>query len=161
MSEYNNPEENNTPVAQLQDGEAVIPHPLVDKYEEAIAELNLNNDIKISKPKEIPETDENNVIGSAGTNRPGGERKPALTPNQDGILSSARVDRVAASSPKSVVKEKPETTAVFSTKNVTWQGVGKVYRGYNIVTKESAEKWLTRGHIRLATPEEIKQEFNK
>jgi hypothetical protein len=39
--------------------------------------------------------------------------------------------------------------------------VGKVYRGYNIVTKEQADKWLTRDHIRLATPEEVAQEFGR
>jgi hypothetical protein len=57
--------------------------------------------------------------------------------------------------------EKPETVAIHSTKNVTWEGVGKVYRGYNIVTKEASEKWLTRSHTRLATPEEVAKEFGK
>jgi hypothetical protein len=39
--------------------------------------------------------------------------------------------------------------------------VGKVYRGYNIVEKDAAEKWLTRSHIRTATPEEVAKEFGK
>jgi hypothetical protein len=51
--------------------------------------------------------------------------------------------------------------ALFSTKNVTWSEVGKVYRGYNIVEKDAAEKWLTRSHIRIATPEEVAKEFGK
>jgi hypothetical protein len=161
MSENNNLEENEVSPANLEDGESVIPHPLLDKYKEAVEELNLKNDIKISRPKEMPETDEDNVIGSSGTNRPGGEKKSSLSPNGDGIFASSKADKPSQPGPKPVVKEKPETTAVFSTKNVTWQGVGKVYRGYNIVTKENAEKWLTRDHIRIATPEEIKQEFNK
>jgi len=54
-----------------------------------------------------------------------------------------------------------ETVALYSTKNVTWSGVGKVYRGYNIVDKEASEKWLTRSHIRIATPEEVAKEFGK
>jgi len=49
--------------------------------------------------------------------------------------------------------------AVFSTKNVTWNGVGKVYRGFNIVSAEAAEKWATRSHIRIATPEEVAREY--
>jgi hypothetical protein len=58
-------------------------------------------------------------------------------------------------------KDTNETVAIHSSKNVTWEGVGKVYRGYNIVSKEAAEKWLTRPHTRLATPEEVAAEFGK
>lgn len=56
-------------------------------------------------------------------------------------------------------EKKKETVAIHSTRNVTWAEVGKVYIGYNIVTKEAADKWLTRDHTRLATPEEVAQEF--
>ena len=56
---------------------------------------------------------------------------------------------------------KKDTVAIHSTKNVTWPGVGKVYVGYNIVEKEESEKWLTRSHIRLATPQEVAKEFGK
>jgi hypothetical protein len=59
-----------------------------------------------------------------------------------------------------VKKEKREkTVAIHSTRNVTWNGVGKVYRGYNIVDEETAEKWLTREHIRIATPSEVAAEY--
>lgn len=56
---------------------------------------------------------------------------------------------------------KKDTVAIHSTKNVTWPGVGKVYIGYNIVEKSESEKWLTRSHIRLATPQEVAKEFGK
>lgn len=61
-------------------------------------------------------------------------------------------------------KAKPEEDsekiiAVFSTKNVTWNGVGKVNRGYNIVTQEEADQWATRSHIRIATPQEVAKEY--
>lgn len=56
-------------------------------------------------------------------------------------------------------KIKPETVAIHSTKNVFWPEVGRVNSGYNIVEKEVSEKWLTRDHIRIATPEEVAQEF--
>jgi outer membrane biosynthesis protein TonB len=62
---------------------------------------------------------------------------------------------------KAVVEKKEETAAIHSTRNVTWNGVGKVYIGYNIVSKSAADKWLTRDHTRLATPEEVAEEFNK
>lgn len=57
--------------------------------------------------------------------------------------------------------EPKETVAIRSTKNVTWPGVGKVYRGVNIVDKDAADQWLTRSHITLASPEEVAKEFGK
>jgi hypothetical protein len=56
-------------------------------------------------------------------------------------------------------KEDKTSTAIHSTKNVSWAGVGNVKRGYNIVSQEVAEKWLTRSHIRIATPEEVAREY--
>jgi hypothetical protein len=56
---------------------------------------------------------------------------------------------------------KKDIVAVHSTRNVTWNGVGKVYIGYNIVSKEAADQWVTRDHIRLATPEEVAREYGQ
>ena len=85
---------------------------------------------------------------------------PALAPVEGGAIGSSTTKKKAAPKKKKEVEEpKPEKVAVFSTRNVTWSGVGKVYRGYNIVTKEQSEKWLNRDHIRLATPEEVAKEF--
>ena len=89
---------------------------------------------------------------------------PALAPVEGGAMGSAKVaKKKAAPKPKKSSKKDeevaPEKVAVFSTRNVTWSGVGKVYRGYNIVTKEQSEQWLNRDHIRLATPDEVAKEF--
>lgn len=51
--------------------------------------------------------------------------------------------------------------AVWSEGNLHWIGVGHIKKGYNIVTKEASEKWLTRKSIRLATPEEVATYFGK
>lgn len=56
---------------------------------------------------------------------------------------------------------KKATVALHSTKNVVWEGVGKIEKGYNIVTTEAAEKWLTRSHVREASPEEIAREYGQ
>ncbi len=56
---------------------------------------------------------------------------------------------------KAEKKTTEKTVALLSTRNVNWNGVGKVEVGYNIVTPEQAEKWLTRSHITLATPEDV------
>ena len=115
--------------------------------------------IKVSKPKAMPETDVNNVIGSSETTKVGGPKKGNISvDNTTGILSSKSANR------KDPVKEPAKTNkkvAIYSSRNVTMNGVGKVYRGYNIVTEEQAEVWLKRDHVRLATPEEVAQEFGK
>jgi hypothetical protein len=49
--------------------------------------------------------------------------------------------------------------ALFSTRDVTWEGVGTVKPGYNFVSQEQADKWIKRNHIRIVTPEEIELEF--
>jgi hypothetical protein len=75
-----------------------------------------------------------------------------------GVASAPRAPKKEAPAKKKTVKE---TVALHSTKNVTWPGVGKVYKGYNIVDKAAADQWLTRSHIRTATPEEVAKEFGK
>lgn len=89
------------------------------------------------------------------------EEQQLLAPVENGVIG-------ATSAPKPVVEKKPkaekvkeETVALRSTKNVTWSEVGKVYTGINIVGKSAADKWLTRSHISLATPEEVAKEFGK
>ena len=146
MSENNNSENKDVAPAKLEDGESLIPHPLVEKYKEAVEELD---------KKAVKEAvEENNVISSENVKI---SPAPSIASNSDNVIGSGSADR------KDKVTEKPkkDVVAVHSTRNVTWSGVGKVYRGYNIVTKEAAEKWLTRDHIRLATPEEVARDFGK
>lgn len=73
-----------------------------------------------------------------------------------GVSKTAKQDK-KKDVPKKAKTDK--TVAIHSTRNVTWNGVGKVYRGYNIVSQEIADKWLTRDHIRLATPQEVAKEY--
>jgi hypothetical protein len=89
------------------------------------------------------------------------EEVQALGSVAEGVIGATTAPK--ATERKKIVKstEKKETVALYSTKNVTWSGIGKVYRGYNIVEKDAAEKWLTRSHIRTATPEEVAKEFGK
>lgn len=77
---------------------------------------------------------------------------------ENGIMGAAVVKRAPK---KKVEKEKPKTekVAIYSSKNVSWEGVGTVSKGYNIVTPEQADKWLARGHARIATPEEVAREY--
>jgi hypothetical protein len=140
MSENNNSEFKDVSLAQLEDGEALIPHPLVEKYKEAV---------KAQEERE-------NVISSE---KVATSSNVSVVSNNDNVIGSGSADKKEPAK-ANLVNEK-ETVAVYSTKNVTWSGVGQVSKGYNIVTKQAAEKWLTRDHTRIATPEEVARDFGK
>jgi hypothetical protein len=89
------------------------------------------------------------------------EEVQALGSVEEGVIGATSAPKAPAKKKSAKAAEVKETVALYSTKNVTWPGVGKVYRGYNIVEKDAAEKWLTRSHIRTATPEEVAKEFGK
>lgn len=86
---------------------------------------------------------------------------PGMATVEGGAIGSTRVT-TAKPKPQVTVQEQSSTddkVAVFSTRNVYWDGVGKINRGYNIMTQNKADKWLTRDHVRLATPEEVAKEY--
>jgi hypothetical protein len=89
------------------------------------------------------------------------EEVQALGSVAEGVIGATTAPKATERKKVAKAAVKKETVALYSTKNVTWSEVGKVYRGYNIVDKDAAEKWLTRSHIRTATPEEVAKEFGK
>jgi hypothetical protein len=61
-----------------------------------------------------------------------------------------------------VGKQEPkEKVAIYSVRNLSWTGVGQLTKGYNIVTKQDSEKWLTNKSVRSASPEEVKRAYGK
>ena len=52
-----------------------------------------------------------------------------------------------------------ETVAVYSPRNIYWQGIGRLSKGYNIMTKDKADMWITMDQVRLATPQEVAKEY--
>lgn len=89
------------------------------------------------------------------------EAPAAEAPEQAlGYTATGAIGSMAADGPKKKIKpasDLGDKVALHSTSNVRWPEVGSLYKGYNIVTKEQSEKWLTRSHVRLATPEEVKK----
>ena len=59
------------------------------------------------------------------------------------------------------VENPKEKVALYSKGNIHWNGVGSLEKGYNIVTKEAAVKWLTRNSVREATPKEVAKHYGK
>jgi hypothetical protein len=125
------------------------------KVEEVAEELGITATIA----EDTTVAQENNVIDSTEKVTKE-EPKSSVVSLKSGAIGSGSADRPAKKSAKKV-EPKEDTVAVHSTRNVTWNGVGKVYRGYNILSKTAADKWLTRDHIRSATPEEVAREFGK
>jgi hypothetical protein len=79
-----------------------------------------------------------------------------------GFTETGAIGSMAADGPSKTIKsdvDLSEKVAIHSTKSVRWEEVGAISKGYNIVTKAQADKWLTRSHVRIATPEEVKKAF--
>jgi hypothetical protein len=148
MSENNNSEFKDVPLAKLEDGEALIPHPLIEQYNDYVKDL---------KDKHVEVSGEAvNVISS---DKAATSPNLSVTSNEENVIGSASADKKETVKP-SAAKEQ-DKVAIHSTKNVSWSGVGNLSRGYNIVTKAAAEKWLTRYYTRIATPEEVARDFGK
>ena len=103
--------------------------------------------------------DQNLVVQAPSYQAP--EEVQVLGSVAEGVIGATKTPKSPEKKKVAKVKENTETVAIYSTKNVLWSEVGKVSRGYNIVEKDAAEKWLTRSHIRTATPEEVAKEFGK
>ena len=59
-------------------------------------------------------------------------------------------------------KDKPEDkVALYSTRNIHWNGLGSLAVGYNIVSKEASEKMVTHKAVRIASPEEVASYYGK
>jgi hypothetical protein len=78
-----------------------------------------------------------------------------------GFTETGAIGSMAADGPKKDIKpakDLGDKVAIYSTSNVRWEEAnGAVYKGVNIVTKDQADKWLTRSHVRLATAEEVQK----
>ena len=51
--------------------------------------------------------------------------------------------------------------ALYSQRNIHMDKIGALKVGYNIVSKEASEKWLTHRLVRIAQPEEVAAYYGK
>lgn len=89
--------------------------------------------------------------------------EPALGAVKNGAIGVSTKEvkpKKEASAPKKAAST-DDKVAIFSSKNVILAGVGQVKNGYNIVSKEEAEVWLKRSHVRLADADEVKRAFGR
>ena len=133
----------------------VAEEPVVEtKVEEVAAENNIQASVS-----EVSESSD--AITTNDLSRSASDTVQAVGSIVNGVIGVTQTPRPAREAVNVAPKKSNKTVAIHSTKNVSWSGVGKVYRGYNIVTPEQADKWLTRSHVRLATPEEVAKEFGR
>jgi hypothetical protein len=57
------------------------------------------------------------------------------------------------------VEENTESVAIYSSKNLFKYGLGELKIGYNIVTKEASNFWISQSSVRTATPEEVAKAY--
>lgn len=88
------------------------------------------------------------------------KNKQALGSVGNGIFGTVTVSSDSISETKEK-KEKAvkDLVAIYSPKNIYWSGVGKILKGYNIVERHNAEKWINKPGIRIADPEEVAKEY--
>jgi hypothetical protein len=115
--------------------------------------------------EEVVESTDNNVINPNPVSTTKRVPKSNNRSNSDGVVSSVAADIALQNF---VITETVERVAVpedkvalWSEKNARWDQVGSISKGYNIVTKEVADKWITLTGIRIATPEEIVTYYGK
>lgn len=100
-----------------------------------------------------------NIIGSDKINN--NVRVPASNAkaNESNVITVSSADTFEGKEFRKDTQAPEGKTAIYSDRNMHWNGVGGITKGYNIVTKEAAQKWLTRKGIRQATPEEVASHY--
>ena len=58
-------------------------------------------------------------------------------------------------------KDLTNKVALYSERNLHMDALGALSVGYNIVSKEASEKWLTHRLVRIAQPEEVASYYAK
>jgi hypothetical protein len=134
-----------------------------DRATDTVAEETVVvNNVNIVEQEVAPMDNDNQKIitGAKKTKSP---RTSNMQSKEDNTLGSRAADS-ALNRKKDTTASKPEVdekVALWSSKNIRWSDVGTLNKGYNIVTKEAADKWLDKAGIREATAEEVATYYGK
>jgi hypothetical protein len=129
--------------------------------EESVVEPELAEEPAAEEPvaeEPAPVEDKGELISSP---EPSEEKtEPAMALVADGVIGtgSKKTSKKAKKSAGTTNPKEP-VVAIYSTRNVTWVGVGRVLTGLNLVPESEAAKWLERDHIRKAEPSEVSGEL--
>lgn len=112
-----------------------------DLTEEQVAEI-------VNEGKTAEEVITASVSGGSG-------EEPVIAPVEDGVIGTSTRKKEAKPAAKKAAPKKAETVAVHSARNVSWNGVGRIKKGYNFVDAAEADKWATLEGVRIADASEI------
>jgi len=107
----------------------------------------------------LAEETDNNVISSKSINSKKTSRKSNTKTSEEGVITVGSADNFKDKKFENKVVVQENKIPIHSQKNMHWNGVGSIKSGYNIVTEEAADKWLTRKGIRKATAEEVASHY--
>ena len=83
------------------------------------------------------------------------EDKPKLEKKSTTTKKTTSKTTTSKAAPKKE-EPKPQPTAVYSEGKLVHPALGRLDKGYNIVTPEQAEEWMKIStKVRMATPEEV------
>jgi outer membrane biosynthesis protein TonB len=139
------------------------------EFERSVEDLLENpvEEVKTEEPEVSPEVTEEPQTPEAAevevtqdvVSEPASEEKvveavaPKPTPKPK---TDKPVTKAAPKAEEEKKKDKPELVAVFASTNLVWSGLGRLSKGYNLVAKDDAARWLTHAKVREASPEEVK-----
>ncbi len=109
---------------------------------------NIKADISLAEESNV-------VIGSTTTIKEKRIPKSATKSDQSGVITTTTADTFKDKDFKKNKNNDKLKVAIYSEKNMHWVSVGRISNGYNIVSEEESEKWLSRRGVRKATPQEV------
>ena len=126
-----------------------LDHPETTKVEEVAQENNIEASISAPEP-EVTAIRSSDLANSTSESQ-------ALGSVANGVIGVTSTPRV----PEKPSKKEYTKVCVYSQKNISVPGLGKLLRGYQMVEKSLADQWAEKPYARIATPEEVAREFRK
>ena len=97
----------------------------------------------------------NNVVGSTKLGQEKRNPRSNTKADENSVITVGSADTFKNKEFRKDTQTPEDKVAIYSDKNMYWQELGRIVKGYNIVNEEAAKRWLTRKGIRQATPEEV------
>lgn len=95
------------------------------------------------------------AVITANTVSPSGKKTSGVAEVKNGVIGM----NLPENQPVKQAVVSDDKVALYSEKNLSWVGVGKLKRGYNFVSEGVSEKWLKQKAVRLASPEEVADHY--
>ena len=130
----------------------------LSQEESLVTPEEVKEDVVEEPEAETPavEEEDSQVISTPSTPKKETKKRQAIKPVSDGVIGTSVQDDQKTKVTNKVKEVSDSTVAIYSARNVRWEGVGKINKGYNIVDKKEADLWIGKlEHVRLATPEEV------